>query len=625
MTKRQSIRFRFFILALITACLLIGSFVLSLFSNATKNHLVKVQKQQVLLLLMAKEVKETSEALTNSSRYFVATKDETYLKEYEQIALWREGKIARPNTVHNLLSPGKNISQTDLLKELGCIKSEMDLLEKSFLISNELVPIETQAMKCIKEKAFVPGVFSMLQKESLKDFALRILYDENYTKKVKNIMGPINEFIIKVDTRMQKEVEKATKQISYFTIVTAGASIVLFIWITLFLLAMNSSIIKPIGIISTKLKALGDGDLRVFMETHSNDEIALMILGFNKTVKNIKTLITSINNLAQQLLNIGDELSTNTTETASAMNEIQGNIDGVKSQVIMQGECENHVSITLNNMISTLKVLSKSIEEEYESIEHSSFSTQTMLQNILNITKTLEKSDSMITELSNATREGRESILNSSAITEKITEESGSLMEASTVIQNIASQTNLLAMNAAIEAAHAGEAGKGFAVVADEIRKLAEESNSQGATITNTLKTLSNELNILSDASKNAQNKFAIIFDLAENVKNMSSSLNETMKMQESKSAEVMSDIKKITDVSSKVATISNEMLKESEKITIEIKRLDDLSHVISHSMNEMATGSEQINKAVQGISEISQKNKKSMEDLKEKVDKFII
>ena len=623
--KRDSIRVRFIILEIATAVLIIVSFVLALFINFTKSQLTKVQQKQVILLLMATEIRETSENLTNACRSFVATGKPEYSRQYEDIVAWRNGNIQRPHTCHHLLSPGKMISQHDLIKQLGCSKIEMELLTKSADLSNALVGVEIQAMACIKRNKFVKGTFSMNPDESVKDFALRILYDENYTSSVREIMKPMQEFFVRLDARMARSVERMTQRMTNYTIAMWILQAILFFWIIISLTRVGRAIILPIGEISTKLYALGEGDLRVSMVTKKQNEFATIAEGFNNTISHIKALITSIHGMVFYISNIGEDLSTNTTETASAMNEISGNIEGVKCQTLMQSESVSHAIEALDEMMSTIRLLSQSIEKQVTSISRSSSSTESMLQSILKITQALQETDSMITELSQATKDGKESISHSNAITQKITDESGSLMEASTVIQHIASQTNLLAMNAAIEAAHAGEAGKGFAVVADEIRKLAEESATQGATITNTLKTLSVELGTLSGVSKNAEDKFSIIFSLSESVQKMSSVLNETMKVQEAESSEVLEDIKNINLITAEVSAGSAEMLKKGEDITVEIKKLDDLSAVISNSMTEMATGAEQINKAVQGISEISQKNKKSMEELSKEIEKFTV
>ena len=369
--------------------------------------------------------------------------------------------------------------------------------------------------------------------------------------------------------------------------------------------------------------AKGDGDLTVRLEVHTSKEFSEMSSYFNQTIEKIRTSIGAVKETTDSMEQVGNELASNVVETVTAIHQINTNINSVKQESLTQSVTVTETAATVDEIVKIIKQLNDSIETQVGSVAQSSASVEKMVANIASITQTLDKTYDAIKNLVAATNDGKETIVTSNAVTQKIAEESGSLLEASSVIQHIASQTNLLAMNAAIEAAHAGEAGKGFAVVADEIRKLAEDSAAQGKTITTTLKMLSGEMETLSISSKTVEGKFNTIFNLAGQVGDMSNRLTEAMREQENGSKEVLAAIKNINAVTLEVQAGSEEMLKGGEDITEEMRKLDRLTRIITDSMNEMASGTAQIDNAVQEVNEITQKNKQSIDNLASEVGKF--
>ena len=369
--------------------------------------------------------------------------------------------------------------------------------------------------------------------------------------------------------------------------------------------------------------AQGTGDLTVSLPVRGKDELTDIARYFNETIGKIADAIRSIEANTADMEVTGTNLADNMLETASAIRQITATTETVKEKMINQAASVTETAATVEEIIRTIKQLNSSIETQVGSVAQSSSSIEQMVANIASIGQTLGKTDQIIKNFVSATGDGKAALVTSNAVTQKIAEESGSLMEASNVIQHIASQTNLLAMNAAIEAAHAGEAGKGFAVVADEIRKLSEDSAMQGKTITATLKSLTAEIETLSTSSKIVEGKFNLIFELAEQVKSMSNLLTAAMKEQEHGSKEILSAIKNINIVTTEVQAGSEEMLKGGEGAAHEMHTLDELTRIITDSMNEMASGAVQINNAVQEVNAMTQKNRESIEKLASEVGKF--
>jgi methyl-accepting chemotaxis protein len=206
---------------------------------------------------------------------------------------------------------------------------------------------------------------------------------------------------------------------------------------------------------------------------------------------------------------------------------------------------------------------------------------------------------------------------------QEIARESEGLLEINAVMENIASQTNLLSMNAAIEAAHAGEAGKGFAVVADEIRKLAESSGEQSKTISSVLKKIKESIDKITKSTDAVLNKFEAIDTGVKIVADQEENIRNAMEEQGEGSKQILDAIGQLNDITQLVKSGSVEMLEGSKEVIQESKNLEMVTQEITNGMNEMATGADQINAAVTRVNTISGQNKESIDVLVKEVSRF--
>ncbi len=304
--------------------------------------------------------------------------------------------------------------------------------------------------------------------------------------------------------------------------------------------------------------------------------------------------------------------------------QITDEIESITQDMETQSAGVEEANASVNQIMSRIEQLTNHINIQTESVTESSAAVEEMVANIIGVTNILEKNTHTVNSLSQASDEGRRSIQSAVQYSQAILAESEGLMEASNIIQNIAEQTNLLAMNAAIESAHAGEAGKGFAVVADEIRKLAEQSNNQGKEINDRLKALSESISLVSDSSKEVEQKFDVIYDLTKTVRNQEDVIMNAMNEQASGNQRVLDAMKRISDATVDVKTGSEEMLSGGKEIVKEMDILSSITEGINERIKTINHNVRDVEKALSHVAKSSEKSQENIEHLKDELGKFV-
>ncbi|MFQ2351381.1 methyl-accepting chemotaxis protein [Aeromonas dhakensis] len=514
-------------------------------------------QQRYQSYLLADELRQSSDDLTRLGRTYVITKDPAYEQQYMRILAIRNGEQNRPQGYNRIYwdfvaANGQNPrpdSQVrrgliDLMKDAGFTEGELAKLNEAKNNSDALVNTEVAAFKLVQQ---TDGDLVANQQK-----AIAMMHDKAYHQNKGRIMSPIDDFYVMMETRTQQAVDDATSQSAMlrYLFIALGLVLMFFLWRTY--KALIDLVGTSVDQLRSDLNHLAEGDFSRPIKVPAGAKESL--IGLLATMQStLKGIIAQVSHSSEELSGSADSIAQIAEQTAQFATSQQTSTQTMAAAIEELVVSISHLSDNATHADELSKISANTLEEGSGVIKQT-------LDSIQSISDTVSNAASSIADLNSHTQQ---------------------ISEIIEVIRGIADQTNLLALNAAIEAARAGEQGRGFAVVADEVRNLASRSAASTQQITGmigkiqsgadaSIRSMENTVNNVSRGVSLASQTGAAIASIQDHASNLTGLMGEishTLREQSTAANEVVSTVGNITSLSEQSGDAARHVSQEAAKL----------------------------------------------------------
>ena len=514
-------------------------------------------QQRYQSYLLADELRQSSDDLTRLGRTYVITKDPAYEQQYMRILAIRNGEQNRPEGYNRIYwdfvaASGQNPRPDtslrrgliDLMKDAGFTDGELAKLNEAKNNSDALVSTEVAAFKLVQQQE---GDLAANQQK-----AIAMMHDKAYHQNKGRIMAPIDDFYVMMETRTQQAVDDATNQSAMlrYLFIALGLVLMFFLWRTYrALLDLTGTSVSQLR---SDLNSLAQGDFsrQIQVPVGAQESLIGLLATMQSTLKGI---IAQVSHSSEELSGSADSIAQIAEQTAQFATSQQTSTQTMAAAIEELVVSISHLSDNATHADELSKVSANTLEEGSGVIKQT-------LDSIENISSTVGDAASSLSELNSHTQQ---------------------ISDIIEVIRGIADQTNLLALNAAIEAARAGEQGRGFAVVADEVRNLASRSAASTQQITGmiskiqsgadaSIRSMENTVNNVSRGVSLANQTGEAITSIKSHAANLTGLMGEishTLREQSTAANEVVSTVGHITSLSEQSGDAARHVSQEAAKL----------------------------------------------------------